>query len=257
MQHMLNFQPVLNHQQACGATPVNGALLAVQRHGLQAQLLRQCNSGDTAGDKDRVVGYASLAFYAPTLDTAAESSQASHGKLLLRIARAAIASALGRPSNVTGNPEPLQPLGACFVTLTQRGQLRGCIGSLQAHRPLLKDVIANAQAAALQDPRFAPLTLAELEVTDIEVSLLSPLQEMHFDSQADALKQLRPGVDGVVFEFAQHRSTFLPQVWEQLPTAGVFMAHLKQKAGLAADFWAPGIRLQRYTVSKFREVEDK
>lgn len=177
------------------------------------------------------------------------------GKQLLPLARAAISAALGQPVQITRFTDALQERGACFVTLTQRGQLRGCIGSLEAHRSLLADVRANAVAAALHDPRFPPLTLPELATINIEVSLLSPLQAMSFDNEADALAQLRPNVDGVVFEFERYRSTFLPQVWEQLPNAQSFMAHLKQKAGLSAQFWSPGIRLQRYTVSKFKETE--
>ncbi len=181
------------------------------------------------------------------------------GKLLLQIARAAIASALQRTS-VPSSPAAeqadwLRQAGASFVTLTQRGQLRGCIGSLEARRPLVDDVRANAVAAALHDPRFAPLTLPELDATRVEVSVLSQTQPLHFDSEADALAQLRPGVDGVVFAYGRYRSTFLPQVWEQLPSPRLFMAQLKQKAGLAPDFWAPGVQLQRYTVHKFKERE--
>lgn len=182
-----------------------------------------------------------------------------HGQLLLQIARAAISNVLGQ---AVALPEPagqvadvLQASGASFVTLNQQGQLRGCIGSLQAHRPLIADIQANAIAAALHDPRFAPLTLLELDITTVEVSVLSAMQPLPFASEAEALAQLRPGVDGVVFEFGHYRSTFLPQVWEQLPDAGEFMAHLKHKAGLAPDFWAAEVRLQRYTVSKFKEVE--
>ncbi|MFZ2393098.1 AmmeMemoRadiSam system protein A, partial [Rhodoferax sp.] len=182
-----------------------------------------------------------------------------HGPLLLQIARSAISNKLGQ---AVALPEPssqaadvLQAAGASFVTLNQQGQLRGCIGSLQAHRPLMVDVQANAIAAALHDPRFAPLRLVELEITTVEVSVLSAMQPMPFSSEADALAQLRPGVDGVVFEFGHYRSTFLPQVWEQLPNARQFMAHLKHKAGLAPDFWAAEVRLQRYTVAKFKEVE--
>ena len=182
-----------------------------------------------------------------------------HGKLLLQIARAAISNVLGQ---AVAQPEPagqsadmLQAPGASFVTLNQQGQLRGCIGSLQAHRPLITDIQANAIAAALHDPRFSPLTLVELEITTVEVSVLSAMQPLPFASEAHALAQLRPGVDGVVFEFGRYRSTFLPQVWEQLPDASQFMAHLKHKAGLAHDFWAEEVRLQRYTVSKFKEVE--
>jgi AmmeMemoRadiSam system protein B/AmmeMemoRadiSam system protein A len=242
-QQVMNFQSAITHQQACGATPVNGLLLAAQRHGLRPELLGLCNSGDSAGDKARVVGYASFAFTEPSV-----------GELLLPIARAAIASALGLGAQAPVAASCLQEPGACFVTLTQRGQLRGCIGSLEARRSLLADVKANAVAAALQDPRFAPLTPGELALTRVEVSLLSPLQEMHFASEADALAQLRPGIDGVVFSCGRHRSTFLPQVWEQLPTATEFMAQLKRKAGLAADFWDPAVRLQRYSVAKWQEV---
>jgi AmmeMemoRadiSam system protein B/AmmeMemoRadiSam system protein A len=242
-QQVMNFQSAITHQQACGATPVNGLLLAAQRHGLRPELLGLCNSGDSAGDKARVVGYASFAFTEPSV-----------GELLLPIARAAIASALGLGAQAPVAASCLQEPGACFVTLTQRGQLRGCIGSLEARRSLLADVKANAVAAALQDPRFAPLTPGELALTRVEVSLLSPLQEMHFASEADALAQLRPGIDGVVFSFGRHRSTFLPQVWEQLPGAAEFMEQLKRKAGLAADFWDPAVRLQRYSVAKWQEV---
>jgi AmmeMemoRadiSam system protein A len=147
----------------------------------------------------------------------------------------------------------LHDWGASFVTLTQEGKLRGCIGSLHAYRSLLDDVKANAVAAALHDPRFAPLALDELDYTQIEISLLSALQVMKISGENDAIAQLRPGIDGVVLEFGNYRSTFLPQVWEQLPGAAEFLAHLKRKAGLPARFWAVELQLSRYTVRKFKE----
>ena len=177
------------------------------------------------------------------------------GAVLLPLARAAIARALGRPHTADDSAPWLQDRGACFVTLTQSGDLRGCIGTLEAHRPLLSDVRANALAAAFRDPRFAPLSARELERTEVEVSLLSPMQGLDFASEAEALAQLRPGVDGVVFVYGGRRSTFLPQVWEQLPAVDDFMAHLKRKAGLPAGFWHAEVRLQRYTVSKWKESE--
>ena len=178
------------------------------------------------------------------------------GVALLAIARSAIAQALGRPAAAAPEGDPsLQREGACFVTLTQQGRLRGCIGSLQATRSLLSDVRANAVAAALHDPRFPPLDASEMERTAIEVSLLSPLQPMQFASESDALAQLRPGIDGVVLEYGRHRSTFLPQVWEQLPSVSEFIAHLKAKAGLPTDFWAPELKVQRYQVSKWKESD--
>lgn len=177
------------------------------------------------------------------------------GQTLLPIARASIARTLGHdhPANETA-PWLCEP-GACFVTLTQQGELRGCLGSLEARRPLLADIKANAVAAAFQDPRFAPLADHELTHTEIEVSLLSTMRALTFASEAEALAQLRPGIDGVVLEFGARRSTFLPQVWEQVPDAETFMAHLKRKAGLSVSFWHQEVRLQCYTVSKWKESE--
>lgn len=179
----------------------------------------------------------------------------TRGATLLTLARAAIASQFGHDHAADDAAPWLREQGACFVTLTQHGALRGCIGTLQAHRPLRDDVRANAVAAALRDPRFAPLSAPELDRTEVEVSLLSPMQALAFDSEAEALARLRPGIDGVVFEYGSRRSTFLPQVWEQLPRVDDFMAQLKRKAGLPAGFWHDEVRLQRYSVSKWKERE--
>ena len=185
-----------------------------------------------------------------------DTATKNHKKVLIPIARAAISNALGRLYNAPNEDLPwLHEKGASFVTLTQNQSLRGCIGTLEAHRPLLIDVKANAQAAAFRDPRFSPLTAHELDSTEIEISLLSTMQPLVFSGEHDALAQLRPGVDGVVFEFGRYHSTFLPQVWEQLPEVDVFMAHLKHKAGLQPDFWDEEVKLYRYTVSKWKEKD--
>ncbi|MDT8281337.1 MAG: AmmeMemoRadiSam system protein A [Gammaproteobacteria bacterium] len=181
------------------------------------------------------------------------------GGILLRIARDSIAQALGvtHSTNKTltqSNPW-LQKKGACFITLTQSGQLRGCIGTLQAHRTLFDDVQANAKAAAFNDTRFQPLSVGEFNETQVEVSLLSTTQNMHFSSEQEALAQLQPDIDGIVFEYGSYRSTFLPQVWQQLPDSQQFMAHLKQKAGLPVNFWADEVKLSRYTVTKWKESD--
>jgi len=245
---ILHLQVPLSHQQACGGTPVNGLLLAARHHGLTAHLLDLRNSGDTAGPRDHVVGYGAFAFTEP-----ATAPDPAKGSILLALARQTIAQRLGLPAPPAPKPAWLREPGATFVTLTQQGHLRGCIGSLVARRPLAQDVIQNALAAAFRDPRFPPLTQEELALTRIEVSLLTPQQSIPFRDEADALAQLRPGVDGVVFECGSYRSTFLPQVWQQVPQPRQFLAHLKRKAGLPDQFWSPDIQLHRYTVEKWKE----
>ncbi len=167
------------------------------------------------------------------------------GEILLPIARASIADVFGQVYEVAEDAIWLQEQAACFVTLTQQGRLRGCIGSIEAHRSLLEDIKHNAKAAAFNDPRFSPLVSNELNDTEVEVSLLSAMQALDFSDEQEAQSQLQPGIDGVVFEFGHYRSTFLPQVWEQLPDVDMFMSHLKHKAGLTPDFWADQVKLFR------------
>jgi AmmeMemoRadiSam system protein A len=177
------------------------------------------------------------------------------GVTLLAIARGAIESALGEGAPCGDGSAWLSEPGASFVTLRRRGELRGCVGSLRAERSVRADVERNALAAAFRDPRFAPLARHEAPETRIEVSLLSRLEPVEFESEAHALSLLRPGIDGVLLEFGERRGTFLPQVWEQLAEPEAFLAQLKAKAGLSVDFWHPQIGLSRYTVSKWREPE--
>jgi AmmeMemoRadiSam system protein A len=175
------------------------------------------------------------------------------GQALLTIARNAIAARFGHQAAAFTPQAELSAPGATFVTLTQNGQLRGCIGSLEAYRALAVDVAENALAAAFRDPRFAPLERNELTRTRVEVSLLAAAQTIDFVDEDDAIAQLRPGVDGVILSYGSRRATFLPQVWESLPEAHRFIAQLKLKAGLPADFWSPEVSLARYEVKKWKE----
>jgi AmmeMemoRadiSam system protein A len=175
------------------------------------------------------------------------------GEVLPSLARAAIASRFGLLFDNRSESSFLFEHGACFVTLMQSGRLRGCIGSLQAYRPLFDDVRENALAAAFRDPRFKPLSATEYDQICIEVSLLSPLTAITVESEEDALTQLQPGVDGVVLHCGDKRGTFLPQVWESLPDPRRFLQELKRKAGLSPDFWSDEIRFFRYHVDKWSE----
>jgi hypothetical protein len=258
VDHLLALDAEIDHERACGATPIGGLLLAARRHGLRAELIDLRNSGDTAGDRRRVVGYAAIAFRPPASAARpdAESEEADDkGRVLLAHARSAIAGALRLDAPAAPQRPFLQRPGATFVTLRSEGSLRGCIGSLQARRLLRADVRANAVAAAFDDPRFAPLRAAEYDGIEVEVSLLSAPAPLPVASECDLHTRLRAGVDGLVLELGGRRSTFLPQVWESLPEAREFVDELKRKAGLRRDFWSEELRFARYTVEKFTETE--
>jgi AmmeMemoRadiSam system protein A len=169
---------------------------------------------------------------------------------LARFARACVREELGgeraeRPHDVAYT----QP-GASFVTLRwSDGDLQGCIGSLEARRSLATDVASNAASAAFRDPRGREFSLEDVDDLAVEVSVLSPLEPIEFDgTEEGARAALRPGVDGVLLTWDGRRGTFLPQMWEQLPTPELFLNELKLKAGLPMSFWAPGVQLERYTV---------
>ena len=249
---MMELRPLEDYEQACGATPINGLLSVARRRGLAPHLLDLRNSGDTAGDRSRVVGYSALAFCESPRDGSAESVD-DLGEALLVRARNAIAGRLGEPPRPETADARLAQPGATFVTLTQDGSLRGCMGSLEAKQALDEDVRANARAAAFRDPRFEPLRHDELARTRVEVSLLSAAEPLSCADEEEARRLLRPGRDGVILEYGHRRSTFLPQVWQSLAEPQRFLAELKRKAGLPADFWHPDLRLWRYEVQKWKE----
>lgn len=233
----------IEHDEACGATPLNGLLECAKRRRLPLRLLAACNSGDTAGDKHRVVGYSSLA-----LD---EISRDETGDALLAIARGAIEARLSQKDMDPLQAAWLERPGATFVTLLKEGELRGCIGSLDAVRPLGHDVAENAVAAAFRDPRFPALSAQEWSRCDVEVSLLSAPQRMRFGDEADLLRQIHAGEDGLIVEAEGRRGTFLPQVWDSLPEKRSFLDALLRKAGLPADTPLERCAIWRYRVAKF------
>ncbi len=184
------------------------------------------------------------------------------GRILLRLARNAVERAVrGQPlpqPDLAALPPRLREPGASFVTLYRQGRLRGCIGGLEPRFPLAQDVVLHAAAAALEDPRFPPVTPAELPALEVEVSVLTPLQPLEYEGPEDLVQRLRPNVDGVVLEDPETgaRATFLPQVWEKLPDPYAFLSHLSLKAGLMPDAWLKKpLRVWTYQVQEFRESQ--
>ncbi len=273
---------------ACGRFPVGGLLHLAKSKGLTCEQLDLRNSGDTAGTKDRVVGYGSWAFYEPgtqppaakpkpkaqplnirlvrkpaaaqsqskpqaasDFEAATKKLLADFGPTLLEIADTSIRLGLktGKPLAIDPAKQPaaIAAEGACFVTLkTTTGQLRGCIGSPAAYRPLCIDVAENAFRAAFKDPRFKPVSVAEYATLKMSISVLSPQASMTFKNEADLLAQLRPGIDGLVIADGPRRALFLPSVWAQLPAPKTFLTHLKHKAGMAQNHWSDSFKANRF-----------
>jgi len=176
-------------------------------------------------------------------------------RTLLDLARRSIACGLGQGTPLQVDPgdypEPLRDQRATFVTLHLHGELRGCIGHLEAVQPLVRDVVENAYAAAFRDPRFPPVSQQELPALALHISILTPPEPMTFATEADLLAQIRPGIDGLILTEDQARGTFLPSVWESLAEPRDFLNHLKRKAGLPADHWSDRVRVERYTTESF------
>jgi uncharacterized protein len=169
---------------------------------------------------------------------------------LLELAKNSIQHGLqtGKPSkiNVADYPPELKAPRATFVTLHKHHELRGCIGKLEAVRPLAEDIVENAFSAAFKDTRFPPLAADEYKDLEIHLSILTPAEPISFASEQDLLTQLKPGIDGLILQEGHRCATFLPSVWESLPNPELFLRNLKQKAGLAPDYWSGKIRIYRY-----------
>ena len=236
--------------QACGRIPVRGLLETARRRRMTVERLDLRNSGDTAGDRDRVVGYGAWALYDRKQPDDRELLDRNREEIF-RVARASIRHGLvkGKPPavDVESFAADLRPRRATFVTLKKDGRLRGCIGTVTAHRPFVEDVVHNAYGAAFRDHRFAPLQADEAAQTALSVSLLGQPEAMAFANERDFLGQLRPDIDGLIIQDGDRRAVFLPQVWSDLPEPRRFVAHLKRKAGLAEDHWSDGFCAWRFT----------
>jgi hypothetical protein len=221
----------IGSEQACGCMPLRGLLQLCRQSGLRLRRLDLRNSGDTAGPRDRVVGYGAWAVDAP-------AGLARHADSLIRVARSSIEKGLSGRA-----PGPLDPRAfapalrerrSAFVTLTKAERLRGCIGTTEARLELVNAVSESAYNAAFRDPRFPPLTRAEFNAVAISISVLSRPLPMAFESEMDLLRQLRPGTHGLIIARGERRATFLPAVWEGLPQPREFLDQLKRKAGMTA-----------------------
>jgi hypothetical protein len=239
--------------EACGKIGLAAMLLSAKERALKPVLLDYRTSADTSGDNSQVVGYMSAAFVQNHTVTKKK-------EILLQLARFAISEVIGKPENlnvdtlIKDNPW-LEEERASFVTITIDGdKLRGCIGSLIAHRKLYLDVIHNAKSAAMHDPRFPPLTLKEFEQIKIEISLLTHPESISYDSPQTLKSKIRVGIDGVIIKNGTHQATFLPQVWEELPNFEVFFSHLCQKAGMSSDCLKNMPEILVYQVEKYKEA---
>jgi hypothetical protein len=251
--------------QACGRIPVGGLLTLARRHHLTVETIDLRNSGDTAGPRNQVVGYGAWVFESGEAahDDAVEDGEPAiaaelrrHSGILLRLARTSIHDRLvsGHPTPIpTDLPEILRTDGASFVTLKKHGQLRGCIGSVQARRPLAIDVAENAVQAAFHDPRFPPLQSDEWDTLELSISVLTPAVAMSITGEEDLLAQLRPRIDGLILSAGRYRAVFLPSVWETLPAPRDFVEQLKRKAGLSPHAWPRDMTAERFTAVELEE----
>ena len=244
--------------QACGRIPIMGLLEIASERAMAVTTLDLRNSGDTAGPRDAVVGYGAWMFHETmaieeTHEDAAAGIIARHGPALLRIAVMSMAYGMAGGKALVIEPGVYPPdLGvtmASFVTLRLDGNLRGCIGSPLAVKPLAVDVADNAFGAAFEDPRFKPLTSGEMTRIDFDVSVLSPPEAITFASEGELIARLRPHRDGLIISRGQNRALFLPAVWESFPDPAEFLAKLKRKAGLDPASTAPKLTAARFTAA--------
>ena len=254
---------VRDSNRACGMMPIIVLVQLAKLHDWKPVLIYANNSGDTAADKQKVVGYATIAFYGDL--SMKEQNNPSYiskekGDVLLQLARKTIAKNLGistpesKELNASLKDETFESRRGTFVTLKIDNQLRGCIGNLTPEKTILEGVKDNAVHAAFQDPRFRPLSKSEFDQIDIEISLLTEPKELKFKDANDLLAKLRPNVDGVILRKGRYSATFLPQVWEQLPEKEKFLGYLCNKAGLPETAWKePGMEVLTYQVQYFEE----
>jgi AmmeMemoRadiSam system protein A len=249
----------------CGNLPIRVVMTLAEKMGLKPLLLDSKTSFETApqhcNDK-RVVGYASIIYVKELPQNKNEPAQHQEKSVFTRDSKARLLTIARNSLTAAVNKQPLPHPGdlselfsdhrGCFVTLTKANQLRGCIGYIEPVKPLYQAIIENARNAALYDHRFSPVNADEIESLSIEISVLSKPISLLFKTPEELLKLLRPGIDGVILTNGSYQSTFLPQVWEQLPDKIQFLEHLSIKGGMPKDGWKTSA-VKIYSVEHFQE----
>lgn len=242
----------LDGSRACGFLAVKGALEIATERDLRVSGLHLATSADVGADASRVVGYGAFAFEYSASARLAEADR----ELLLSACMAALAEATRNggksPARSANSKSPaLSPWRATFVTLTENGQLRGCIGSPAPRRPLIDDAIANTARAGFADPRFPPLRESDLSGLRLDVSILSHPRPIPAGSESALAQALEPDRDGLILGVGRRRALFLPSVWRQLPDPHAFVRHLIAKAGLESTGWPEGLEAMCFRVESF------
>lgn len=232
-------------EQACGAVGVLGLVNFAKNKSYSLIRVGMINSGDVTGDTSSVVGYGSWILCEGAKNTFIKKY---FSDFVINTCKNSILAGLNDEAPIClKTPAVFNQLGASFVTLEKNGDLRGCIGSIIAHRPLIEDLIKNSQSSAFSDPRFQPLRKDEFDDLSINVSLLSEPEKMHFDDEADLLSQIVPFEDGIIIKERSYQAVYLPSVWEQLPEKTMFLNSLKVKAGLPENYFSQTLEAYRYT----------
>jgi len=243
----------LDGGSACGVRPLQGLIRRALALDLRITTRDLRTSADAGAGRDRVVGYGAFSFE-PAEEARLEEDE--RAELLAAARRGLLAAVTGRGTpavDPTTYPMALRAFRRTFTTLEIAGALRGCIGSLEARRSLIEDVVANVRNSALGDPRFPPMTANEAERTTISVSILSHERPIDFVDESDLAGALRPGLDGLVLRDGPSGALFLPSVWRMLPDPRDFLAQLKRKAGWAPDRRRPTMVARRFTAETFSD----
>ena len=260
---------LLDEHQSCGATGINTAILLAKAEGLRPFLLDMANSGDVSGDAASVVGYASWVFAGgevpkpklSKLEQQIENMESfiKHNKVeLLKIAKRSLLKAVEKKQYTPNRKDYSNAIfnkGATFVTLTKKGELRGCMGSLLHNKAVAIDLADNVFAAANEDDRFSPLQKEELQQTTLSVSFLSDYEQIDFLNEDDLLSKIVPNLDGLILRDGDRQGLFLPSVWKQLPTPKEFLSNLKIKAGLSPSYWSPKMKIYKFRTVEIHENE--
>lgn len=239
-------------RQACGSVGVCALAEFAKDKSYSMIRVGMVNSGDITGDNSRVVGYGSWFLYEGAKNTFIKEH---FSNFVIDVCKKSILAVFNNEKpDFEKIPPVFKQIGACFVTLEKEGNLRGCIGTIIAHRPLIEDLIKNAQNSAFSDSRFTPLRRDEFEDLSVDVSLLSLPEKMDFKNEADLLAQIRPSIDGIIIKDPPHQAVYLPSVWEQLPEKTTFLSSLKIKAGMSPKHFSATFEAFRFTTEYIKSL---